>query len=224
MDDSDESGAGAAERAFQALTTEVSGTRQAVLALKATWDTHPPVDTTETLGVIVSRLNVVAQQLAEIEKHPALRLTPAQHAQAVAAAGEGLLRTAAQKLDVATRDAETARRELVGLIGSTRGQREQWRWLGWTAAVALLLGLFLSPMFARLLPFGADGYVAAFILRADRWNAGAALMEAASPAAWRDLESAAALLMPNKTILTVCRDAAMKAKKDQRCLVIVPPT
>jgi hypothetical protein len=28
-------------------------------------------------------------------------------------------------------------------------------------------------------------------------------MEAASPAAWRDLESAAALLMPNKTTLTV---------------------
>ena len=36
----------------------------------------------------------------------------------------------------------------------------------------MLLGLLISPPFARLLPFGLDGRVAPFILHADRWNAG----------------------------------------------------
>jgi hypothetical protein len=85
----------------------------------------------------------------------------------------------------------------------------------------LLPGLPISPLFARLLPFGLDGRVAAFILRADRWDAGAALMEAASPNAWSD-EFAAALLTPNIAALTTCRDAAAKTKKEQHCSIVVP--
>jgi chromosome segregation ATPase len=34
-----------------------------------------------------------------------------------------------------------------------------------------------SPLFARVLPFGWDGEVAAFIMRADRWGARSALMQ-----------------------------------------------
>jgi len=49
--------------------------------------------------------------------------------------------------------------------------------------------------------------------QADRWRAGGVLMESASPSAWRDLESAAALLAPNIAALAACRDAAAKAKK-----------
>jgi hypothetical protein len=59
-------------------------------------------------------------------------------------------------------------------------------------------------------------------MQADRWQAGGALMEAASPNAWRDLEFAAALLTPNKAALTACRDSAAKAKKEQHCSIVVP--
>ena len=48
--------------------------------------------------------------------------------------------------------------------------------------------------------------MAATIMGADRWNAGAALMAAQSPEAWRDLEAAAALLVSNKAALAACRD------------------
>ena len=51
----------------------------------------------------------------------------------------------------------------------------------WTGGVAVLFCLLAAPIFARLLPFGLDGRMAATIMGADRWNAGAALMAAQSP-------------------------------------------
>ena len=47
-------------------------------------------------------------------------------------------------------------------------------------------------------------------------------MRAHHPEAWRDLESAAALLGPNIAALAACREAAAKTKKEQRCTVVVP--
>jgi Family of unknown function (DUF6118) len=47
-------------------------------------------------------------------------------------------------------------------------------------------------------------------------------MATQSPEAWRDLESAAALLMPNKAVLAACRDTAAKAKTEQHCSSIMP--
>jgi hypothetical protein len=91
-----------------------------------------------------------------------------------------------------------------------------------TGDVAVLFSLLAAPIFARLLPFGIDGRMAATIMGADRWTAGAALMAAHHPEAWRDLESAAALLRPNIAALAACRDAAAKTKKEQHCSIIVP--
>jgi hypothetical protein len=70
--------------------------------------------------------------------------------------------------------------------------------------VAVILGLLISPLFARLLPFGLEAQVAAFILRADRWNAGAALMQAQSPEAWRALMDASKLTSDNSAALEGC--------------------
>jgi hypothetical protein len=86
-----------------------------------------------------------------------------------------------------------------------------------------LCRLLISPMLARVLPFGWDGHVAAFIMRADRWNAGGALMEAQDPQAWRTLSDAVKLTGENQAALAACREAAVKAKKEQRCGVVVPP-
>jgi hypothetical protein len=213
---------GSAERAFRALTAEVGGARQAVRALQEAWERQPPVDTTETLGVIVSRLNTVAQSLALIEKHPALKLTPDQHARAVVLAGEGLLRAAEQKFDGAARDFTRAQRELVEVVGTIRERHQQWEWLAWTALGAFFLGLLISPLFARVLPFGWDGQIAAFIMHADRWNAGESLMQAESPEAWNVLMAAGKLTADNSSALGACRDAAAKMKKEQHCIITVP--
>jgi Family of unknown function (DUF6118) len=84
--------------------------------------------------------------------------------------------------------------------------------VGGGTVTALLVGILISPLLASWLPLGGDSRVAAFIMQADRWRAGGALMEAASPGVWHDLESAAALLSPNKVALAACRDAAAKTK------------
>jgi Family of unknown function (DUF6118) len=212
----------AAERAFDALRAEVAAMRQAMQSLPDVIKKSRPADTTETLGAIAKRLEIVGNFMAAIEQHPAIRTTPAQYNQAIAAAGEGLMHKAVRELDSATGAAMNERRELAAMIGTMRGQWKQWEWLGWTGITAFFLGLLISPMLARVLPFGWDGHVAAFIMNADRWNAGTQLMQAHHPEAWRDLESAAVLLRPNIAALAACRDAAAKAKKEQHCGIVVP--
>jgi hypothetical protein len=222
-DREEESDADGAERAFEALRAEIAAMRQAVGALpEALKKNQPGGDYTVTLGSIVKELQTVGETLQKIEQHPAISMTPAQHQRALVVAGGDMIRDSVRSLDTAVRAAENERRELAGLIGSMRGQRQQWKWLAWTGGAALLLGLLISPIFARWLPFGWDGQVAAFIMRADRWRAGAALMAAASPEAWQDLESAAAFLKPNIATLAACRDSAAKSKKEQHCILVVP--
>ncbi len=217
----EDSGRSDAEQAFEDLRAEVKVLRRAVEALPEAWAANRPANYTETLGAIAKRLEILGSFMAAIEQHPAIRMTPKQHQQAIAVAGEGLMHNAVQKLDSATAEAVKDRRELAGLIGSVRDSREQRESLLWTGAVALVLGLLISPVFARWLPFGLDGRVAAFILQADRWNAGAALMQAQSPEAWRVLMDAGKLTADNQAALVTCREAAAKSGREQRCVIVV---
>ena len=98
-----------------------------------------------------------------------------------------LLREATAKIDQAMRETERTTQALAAIVGAAHTQKVQVKWITFTAAAALAVGLLISPFLARLLPFGFDGRVAAFIMQADRWNAGAALMQAQSPQGWRDL-------------------------------------
>ena len=221
-DEADHHGAADPAQAFEDLRAEVSELRRAVEALPDAWEDSRPPDYTPSLGTIAKGLAAVENQLAGIEQHPALRLTPEQHQQAVAQAGNMLVREAVQKLDRAAQDAERERRQLAGLIGTVRTQDEQLNWLLWAASGALVVGLLVSPFVAGVLPFGGDSAVAAVIMNADRWNAGIALMQAGSPDGWRDVAAASDLVRANQEALAACRDAAAKAKKEQRCMITVP--
>jgi hypothetical protein len=192
-----------------------------VEALPGAWEESRPHDYTPSLGRIVQGLAAVDSRLAGIDKHPALRLTPEQHQQAVAQAGNMLMREAVQKLDRAAQDAERERHQLASLIGTVRKQDEQRNWLLWAASGALVVGLLVSPFVAGVLPFGGDSAVAAVIMNANRWNAGIALMQAASPDGWRGLADASNLVRVNQEALAACREAAAKVKKEQRCTITV---
>lgn len=132
------------------------------------------------------------------------------------------MREAANQLDQARRESERTTQALAQIIGSAPTQDRQRKWVTSTAAIALVLGLILSPFLGRLLPFGLDGQIAVFIMQADRWNAGAALMQAQSPEAWRALIDAGKLTTANSAVIGACQAAATKAKKEQRCAVVVP--
>jgi hypothetical protein len=219
----DDSEPTAAEQAFDALRAEVAAMRQAMRSLPDLIKTiRPATDTTETLGAIAKRLEIVGSFMAAIEQHPAIRTTPAQYNQAIAAAGEGLINKSVRELDSAKVAAVEERRELAAMIGTMRGQWKQWEWLAWTGIAAFFLGVLISPMFARVLPFGWDGRVAAFIMNGDRWDAGSAMMKSQSPEAWNVLMAAGKLTADNSVALGACRDAAAKAKKEQHCGIVVP--
>ena len=209
-------------QAFEDLRGEVSVLRRAVEALPGAWDENQPPDYSPDLGRIAKELAVVVSQLDGIGKHPALRLTPEQHQQAVAQAGNMLMREAAQKLDRAAQDAERGRARLAGLIGTVRKQDEQFQMLGWTGGIALAVGLILSPIVAGVLPFGLNTRVAALVMHNDRWNAGAALMQAGNPDGWRGVIDSANLVKANREALAVCREAAARTKTEQRCTITVP--
>ncbi|MDD2703736.1 MAG: DUF6118 family protein [Acidocella sp.] len=221
-DEADHHGAADPAQAFEDLRAEVSELRRAVEALPAAWEESRPPDYTPSLGTIAQGMATVESRLAGIEKHPALRLTPEQHQQAVAQAGNVLMREAAQKLDRAAQDAERERHQLAGLIGTVRKQDAQRNWLLYAASGALVVGLLVSPFVAGALPFGGDSAVAAVIMNANRWNAGIALMQAGSPDGWRGLADASNLVRVNQEALAACREAAAKAKKEQRCTITVP--
>jgi hypothetical protein len=221
-DEADHHGAADPAQAFEDLRAEVSELRRAVEALPGAWEENQAPDYTPSLGTIAKGLATVESRLAGIEKHPALRLTPEQHQQAVAQAGNVLMREAAQKLDRAAQDAERERHQLAGLIGTVRKQDEQRNWLLYAASGALVVGLLVSPFVAGALPFGGDSAVAAVIMNANRWNAGIALMQAGSPDGWRGLADASNLVRVNQEALAACREAAAKAKKEQRCTITVP--
>ena len=216
-DEADHHGAADPAQAFEDLRAEVSVLRRAIEALPGAWEESRPPDYTPSLGTIAQGMATVESRLVGIEQHPALRLTPEQHQQAVAQAGNVLMREAAQKLDRAAQDAERERHQLAGLIGTV-----QRNWLLYAASGALVVGLLVSPFVAGALPFGGDSAVAAVIMNANRWNAGIALMQAGSPDGWRGLADASNLVRVNQEALAACREAAAKAKKEQRCTITVP--
>jgi hypothetical protein len=58
----------------------------------------------------------------------------------------------------------------------------------------------------------------------DRWQAGGVLMHAGSPEGWREFISGAMLARANTDAIRACREAAVKAGKEQKCAVVVSAT
>jgi hypothetical protein len=218
----DDESSGDAARAFEDLRAEVSVLRRSVELLPQEWEANRSPDYTESLGQITQGLSKVVARLQVIEQHPALRSTPAQYQAAILAAGHDLMSRAAFNMDRAAEAFDEEQRNLAGVIGTVLTQRKQLEWIGITAAAALLLGLLVSPFAARLLPFGWDAGVAATILHTDRWSAGQALMKSSNPEGWSTLAAEINLAEANHDALSMCREAAARLKKEQRCTIVVP--
>ncbi|TWB09304.1 hypothetical protein FBZ89_1432 [Nitrospirillum amazonense] len=218
----DAGGGGAAERAFEDLRAEVSVLRRALEALPAHLRDNRPPDYSVDLARIVHGLGTVADRVQALGQHPAVRMTPEQHGQAIAREGGRLVREAVTALEEAKRDLVGEREQLSGVIGVVRERRRQRAWL-WSVGVgALVLGLVGSPLVARVLPWGLDGQVAALIMGRDRWQAGAVLMRSDSPEGWHGLVDASRLVNANQGVLAACRETAAKVRKEQRCTITVP--
>jgi hypothetical protein len=216
-EDQEFDGAGDPAQAFEALRAEVAALRQAI---EAAAERQAP-DYSPDLGRITQAVNSVIDGLVAIEAHPAVRMTPDQFGQAMTRTGRELMNEVAQKYDRARQDAERERHQLAGMIGTLRGKRDQVFWLAAAFIGTFVFTLFASPVLLGELPFGWNTNAAATVMQADRWDAGSALMQAASPQGWQDLVAASTLLQANQATLRACQQAAENESKDQRCIITV---
>lgn len=215
--------AGDPAQAFEDLRAEVSVLRRAIEALPAAIRENRPPDYSADLGVLGKGLDEIGEQLETILKSPALSRTPEQQGQAIATAGANLIRETAQRLDRAAQEAERERTRLSGIIGQAWAQDRQFKLLCWTGGAAFAVGLVLSPLVASVLPFGLNTRVAALVMRADRWTAGADLMRVANPQGWDRLVADGRLASDNREALDACRAAAARSGKTQHCTVTLAP-
>ena len=152
---------------------------------------------------------------ASVRSNRAIQVPPAQRAKNGAA-------QPCQPLWV--RDLVQLRDELTLQLAGARERRRQDRWLAGAVGLGLVFGVMATLVLPRLLLPGWLGLsVAATVLGADRWNAGAALMQSGSPQGWRALVDASRLVRANEEAVRGCTEAAAKAKKEQRCTITVAP-
>ena len=219
--DSDEEDGAA--RAFAELRDEVTGLRRSIEDLPAVMKFVAPPDYAPSFGAIVKALNETGVRLAAIEGHPALKLTPAQHGQAMRQAGAAVVNEVAWRLDNGIDELRRERHRLTEIVAAGLDRQAQKRAMLWALGGGVAVGLVLFPMLAAFAPGGS--YLAALATgNADRWQAGVSLIQVGSPERAAGLASATRLVNANSEALNTCAEAAKKAGKDQKCSVVVQAT
>jgi hypothetical protein len=207
----------AAAEAFEALKAEVAQLRVVLEGLPTTAPDYSPT------------LAAIAQSLAAMEAHPALRLTPQDLASQVRQASEAAQQQGRRELANAVQRVDAAGADLERLAERRRTGREQFRQVAIMTAVGAVAGVIVWVCFsgpvARALPSGwtVPERMAAATLRLDRWAAGAQLMRSANPQGWAQVEETAQLARENRSALEGCWAAAARTAKPQRCVVVAAP-
>jgi hypothetical protein len=205
----------AAAEAFEALRAEVAQLRTALEGLPTTSPDYTPT------------LAAIAQSLAAMEAHPALRLTPDALASQVRQASEAAQQQGRRELANAVQRVDAAGADLERLAERQRTGREQVRQVAIMTAVGAVAGVIVWVCFsgpiARALPAGwsVPEKMAAATMNLDRWDAGARLMQSDNAQGWAQVTVGAKLERENRPALEDCWRAATRTGKAQRCIVIL---
>jgi len=212
---------GGAAQAFAELQAEVSVMRRAMEGLPAILKRMETPDYAPSFGAVIKSLNETGARLAAIEGHPALKLTPDQHAGAMKRAGFEVMSDAARSLRNEADAVGREQQKLAQIVGESLGQEAQKRALYWALGAGVAIGLVLFPLLGAFAPGGS--FLAAFATgNFDRWYAGGGLMQAESPEGWREFLRSDSLVRANADALKACRELAAKAGKEQKCTISVP--
>lgn len=179
------------------------------------------VDYSAELGRITQQLTVVGEHLQAIHQAPVLRQGAEHYARVLERSGEGLVRSAAQKLENRASDLERITRNLSAQVEGARERGRQDRWLVGVGGSCVVAGILLTLIAPAALPFSAAPRVASFVMGDDAWNSGMALMRFASPASWERVSAADRLVEANRNEITACRKAAASTGKPQACSITV---
>lgn len=212
----------AATQAFESLRAEVASLTKAIHGLPKVLSAQSSghVDYAPSFGVLTKTLQEATQRLGKIEAHPALKLNPDQFADAIARAGTGASYDTIQVFRSETDAIRREREQLSRLVGDQLTEQYRQRRARWFAALFVVAGLILYPLFASVVPGGS--YLAAWATgNSDPWNAGASLMQAANPDGARSIFRATRIMNANIDVLKACADTAKKTAKEVKCSITV---
>ncbi|MCZ8260601.1 MAG: DUF6118 family protein [Beijerinckiaceae bacterium] len=208
---------GAAE-AFAALQEEVAALGQKIEGMATRPNIPEAVDYGPSFGEVLGKLAELETKLVGIADFPSLRLTPDQQTRAIERAKDGAFQDVIRQLrdEAGAIRREREALEEIGTHGKNRNRQRLW------LAGAVLVGLLAYPLVAATLPGGS--YLAAMATGTfDRWQAGIGLMHVADPEGARSIARATRVVSANAEALRGCVEAARKAGREQRCLLIVVP-
>jgi hypothetical protein len=138
-------------------------------------------DYSPTLGQMEKALRTIAGRLEAVERQPALTLTPARFRTEIDSVAHGAVSTISRPFIEAVQEARAAARDLKALTGRVHERREQRTWVLTAGALGLIVGVGFWYVAAGVLPRSAGDWMAASLIGGTRWQAGATLMEEASP-------------------------------------------
>ena len=174
---------GDAVQAFEALRAEVAALRQRVelVCRQGEQAAQGAPDYSPTLGQMEKALQAIAGRLEALEGQPALTLTPARFRAEIDSVAHGAVSAISRPFIEAVQEARAAAQDLKALTGRVHERREQRAWVLSASALGLIVGVGFWYVAAGLLPRSAGDWIAASLIGGNRWQAGATLMEEASP-------------------------------------------
>lgn len=219
-----------AAEAFARLEGEIAMMRRAVQQLAAEKAATEIPDYSSTLGEIAQQLEAATETLDTLVSKPAMELTPETMAQRLDRAARRARESDQELISTARRRYDDAIGELRGIVAAARHAADQREYLIWAAGGGVMAGCLLWSILpgpiARALPesWHMPEKIAARVLREpSTWEGGMRLMQVGSPEAWRSISNAARMRHDNKKKIAGCEKAALRAKTQVRCTIMVGP-
>ncbi|WP_246231448.1 DUF6118 family protein [Rhizobium oryzihabitans] len=180
------------------------------------------VDYSAELGRMTQQLAIVGEHLQAIHQAPVLRQGAEHYARVLERSGDGLVRSAVQKLEQQSSDLERISSVLASHTKSALYRKDQDFRMWMMAGIGVVVGAFLLVVVPRFLPFSVDSRVAALVMGGDRVSAGRAMIQAADPQGGRDFVTAGWVYDTNREALDKCISDMFKTQKEQRCGLTLP--
>lgn len=209
------------EETAQTLTSEMATIRKGVEAAFEQIEARSSLDYGPEFGRVVQQLGLVGEKLEALAQSPILRQGAEHQAAVLERAAHGLVRPAVEQLERQAGDLERIAGNLGRQLGHVRERREQKGWLWSAAATGAVAGLLVTLFLPRVLPTMVGAYAASAIMGDAPWQAGAKLMNYASPDGWSQMSTAYRLARENAEAIGQCQKAAAETKREQRCTITV---
>jgi hypothetical protein len=173
-----------AVRAFEALRAEVASLRKGIELVYRQGEKAQTVDYSPTLGGMAQRLQALEQRLTEIERAPALVMTPSVFREQMEEIGASAGQVAGRALMEGAQAQRAATEALREVTTQARAAREQRLWNLSFGVTGVVLGVALWYVAPAVLPQSVGDWMVASLIGGGPWQAGQALMRRADPASF----------------------------------------